>query len=199
MKQKTRYNIRLAGRKGLTVRFGNQEDFTPLFKLYAETSIRDGFVIRDRGYYHRTWKIFFEAGLLDILVAEVERQPVAGLFLFRFGQTAYYMHGMSSSAHREKMASHLLQWEAIRRAKSLGCTRYDLWGAPDRFTEEDALWGVYRFKEGLGGKVIRSIGAWDFPVKPWLYKLYTQTLPRILDLARRRGRVLTRRSIEGMI
>ena len=69
---------------------------------------------------------------------------------------------MSRNAHREKMPTYLLQWEAMKHAKAKGCTVYDLWGAPDVFDESDSMWGVYRFKEGLGGKVVRTLGAWDF-------------------------------------
>ena len=59
---------------------------------------------------------------------------------------------MSRNVHREKMPTYLLQWEAMKRAKAKGCTVYDLWGAPEAFDESDSMWGVYRFKEGLGGK-----------------------------------------------
>jgi len=93
------------------------------------------------------------------------------------------------------MPSHLLQWEAMLRAKAAGCTLYDLWGAPDEFLESDPLWGVYRFKEGLGGKVVRWIGAWDLPVRPFYYRLYTQVLPRLLDWMRWRGRTRTQHLI----
>jgi peptidoglycan pentaglycine glycine transferase (the first glycine) len=89
------------------------------------------------------------------------------------------------------MPNHLLQWEAIRRSKEAGCEVYDLWGAPDKFQEGDPLWGVYRFKEGLGGQVVRTLGAWDLPVRPLLYRLYTQVLPRLIELMRRRGSAKT--------
>jgi lipid II:glycine glycyltransferase (peptidoglycan interpeptide bridge formation enzyme) len=196
MKQKTRYNIRLASKKGVVIRLGEEAELPLLYSMYAETSIRDGFVIREPAYYLNTWRIFFNANLMKILIAEVDKQPVAGLLLFHFGKTAWYMFGMSRNIHREKMATYLLQWRAIQCAKSMGCTRYDLWGAPDEFSEEDSMWGVYRFKEGLGGKVVRSIGAWDFVAKPIGYKLYTQILPRLLSLARLRGKAQTRRSID---
>jgi lipid II:glycine glycyltransferase (peptidoglycan interpeptide bridge formation enzyme) len=101
---------------------------------------------------------------------------------------------MSREAHREKMPNHLLQWEAICRLKACGCRQYDLWGAPDSFDESDSMWGVYRFKEGLGGTVVRTSGAWDLPTRPLLYKLYTQTLPRILNRMRRRGRAATQQA-----
>jgi lipid II:glycine glycyltransferase (peptidoglycan interpeptide bridge formation enzyme) len=104
---------------------------------------------------------------------------------------------MSRDEHREKMPNYLLQWEAMRRAKTLGCQIYNLWGAPNEFDESDDLWGVFRFKEGLGGYVLRTIGAWDFPAKPVMYKFYTQTLPKIMDVMRVRGKVRTRQSLGG--
>lgn len=187
MKQKTRYNVRLAGRRGVAVREGTPEDFPMLFRMYAETAARDGFVIRDERYYLTAWDTFHEAGMLDPLIAEVAGEPVAAVVIFRFGGTAVYMHGMSRDAHREKMPNYLLQWEAMRRAKAAGCTRYDMWGAPDTFSEEDSMWGVYRFKEGFNGTVVRHIGAWDYPIRPFFYTLYTKVLPRILGVMRRRG------------
>ena len=90
---------------------------------------------------------------------------MAAIFLFYFGGRAYYLYGMSREAHREKMPNYLLQWEAMQRAKTAGCTIYDLWGAPDEFDESDSLWGVYRFKQGLGGRVLRTIGATVTPTK----------------------------------
>ncbi len=191
MKQKTRYNIRLAERRGVTIRQGTQADLVTLYRMYAETSMRDRFVIREEAYYKELWETFMQIGMAESLIAEVENQPVAALVIFHFAGRAWYMVGMSREAAREKMPSYLLQWEAILRAKAFGCTRYDLWGAPDEFLESDPLWGVYRFKEGFGGKVVRWIGAWDLPLKPLYYRLYTQALPRILDWMRWRGRIRT--------
>jgi lipid II:glycine glycyltransferase (peptidoglycan interpeptide bridge formation enzyme) len=195
MKQKTRYNIRLAERKGVTVRPGGLEDLGLLYRMYAETSIRDRFVIRDEAYYRRAWGSFLQAGLAEILVAEAEGEAVAGLVLFHFGTTAWYFYGMSTSRQREKMPNYLLQWEAMRLAKARGCTRYDLWGAPDEPDEQDPMWGVYRFKEGLGGQLVRTLGAWDYPVSPFWYYIYTQAMPKILDALRRRGRQRTQSSL----
>ncbi len=195
MKQKTRYNIRLAVRKGVAVRLGGSGDLPLLYQMYAETSARDGFVIRDEGYYQAVWSSFMQAGMAEPLIAEVEGQAVAALIIFRFAGKAWYLYGMSRDAHREKMPSSLLQWEAICRAKACGCRTYDLWGAPDTFDESDSLWGVFRFKEGLGGEVVRHIGAWDLPVRPALYGLYTQTLPRLLELMRRRDKERTRKMV----
>lgn len=197
MKQKTRYNVRLAQRKGVSVRQGGVADIPTLYRMYAETSVRDGFVIRDEAYYRVVWTTFFQGGLAEPLIAEVDGEAAAAIVLFRFAGRAWYIYGMSRDSHREKMPNYLLQWEAMRRAKASGCLVYDLWGAPDEFNENDPLWNVYRFKEGLGGKVVRYLGAWDLPTQPWLYRLYTQTVPRLLDVLRRRGKDRTRRSVGG--
>lgn len=206
MKQKTRYNIRLAERKGVTIRPGTLADSSLLYHMYAETSLRDGFVIRDEDYYRTVWDTFTHSFTSDTanqpgmesLIAEVAGEPVAGVIIYRFGGKAWYLSGMSVDAHREKMPNYLLQWEAIRRAKVAGCTVYDLWGAPDEFTETDPLWGVYRFKEGLGGTVVRTLGAWDDPIRPTLYRWYTIILPRWLDVIRNRGIRRTRKLTLGV-
>jgi len=195
MKQKARYNLRLSQRKGVQVRVGSQADLAQLYRMYAETSVRDGFVIRNETYYLSLWQTFMERGLAQPLVAEVDGEMVAGIFLFTFAGRAWYLYGMSRQAHRDKMPNYLLQWEAMRLAKSRGCTQYDLWGAPDVFDESDSMWGVFRFKEGLGGQVVRTAGALDYPSRPILYTLYTRVLPRLLDLMRSRGRARTRQEV----
>jgi lipid II:glycine glycyltransferase (peptidoglycan interpeptide bridge formation enzyme) len=205
MKPKTRYNIRLSEKKGVSVRVGTLEDLPLLYKMYAETSVRDGFVIRDEGYYMTVWKLFmtnfetFKHSNLPTcqpLIAKVDNEPVAAIFLFMFAGCSYYVYGMSRSVHREKMPTYLLQWEAMKRAKASGCHVYDLWGAPEIFDESDSMWGVYRFKEGLGGEVVRTLGAYDFaPTRLW-YKLYADIMPRVLDVMRSRGKEKTKQGLE---
>jgi lipid II:glycine glycyltransferase (peptidoglycan interpeptide bridge formation enzyme) len=205
MKQKTRYNIRLAARKGVSVRVGTPADWGLLYRMYAETSLRDGFVIRSEDYYRTVWDTFASnlpapvasMPTIEPLIAEVAGEPVAAVIVYRFAGKAWYLSGMSADAHREKMPNYLLQWEAMRRAKAAGYRIYDLWGAPDVFNEMDPLWGVFRFKEGLGGRVVRTLGAWDFPARPTIYRLYTQILPRLLDVMRRRGKERTRQITLG--
>jgi peptidoglycan pentaglycine glycine transferase (the first glycine) len=199
MKQKTRYNIRLAEKKGVILRVGNQQDFDMLYKMYAETSVRDGFVIREEGYYQTVWKLFMDSDepACEPLIAEVNGEPVAAIFVFYFAERAYYVYGMSRDAHRERMPTYLLQWEAMKRARARGCKVYDLWGAPDVFDDSDSMWGVYRFKEGLGGKVVRTLGAWDFAPNPFWYKLYSEIIPRLLDVMRSRGKAKTKQSLGG--
>lgn len=188
MKQKMRYNIQLAGRKGVSIRQGTPADFKTLYHMYAITALRDGFAIRDENYYLRVWQQLADAGMAVPLLAEVDGQVVSGMVMFIFAGTAYYFYGMSTGEGREKMPNHLLQWEAIRLAVSLGCCRYDLWGAPDRYDETDSMWGVYRFKEGFNGETFAGLGAYDLVLKPGLYSLLEKGLPAILALMRRIGR-----------
>jgi len=184
MKQKTRYNIRLAMKNGVSVRKASIDDLPMLYSMYAETANRDGFIIRPQEYYLDVWSRFMSAGMAEGLIAEFDETPLAGLIYFHLGTRAWYVYGMSKNLQREKMPNYLLQWEAMRAAREKGCLIYDLWGAPETFDSSDPMYGVYRFKEGLGAEVVRTIGAWDYPVKPVLYFIYHQVLPRLLDITR---------------
>lgn len=186
MKQKTRYNIRLAERKGVVVRLGTPDDFSTIVEMYQATAARDGFTSRPSDYYLDGWTTLYEAGMAHPLVADVAGRPVAAVILVRFGDRVTYMYGASSNEAREAMPNYLLQWEAIRWAREQGARIYDFWGAPDEFTEADRMWGVWRFKAGFNGQVVRFMGAWDYPVRPILYRIYTQTIPRYLNYLRRR-------------
>jgi lipid II:glycine glycyltransferase (peptidoglycan interpeptide bridge formation enzyme) len=199
MKQKTRYNIRLAARKGVEIRRGTRKDFDLLYRLYAETAVRDKFIIRSEAYYHNLWTTFMqnsEPGAAARpaavpLIAEVGGEAVAAVILFHFAKRAWFLFGMSGDTHRKLMPNYLLQWEAMKYAKSAGCTHYDMWGAPDQFNESDSLWGVFRFKQGFQGEVIRTLGAWDLPLRPLQHRLFSRLLPAVLDRMRRRGKSKT--------
>ena len=182
MKSKWRYNVRYAVRKGVTIRRGTFSDITVFYKMYVETAARDGFLIRPEAYYCDVWQYFMSANLAEMLLAEVDGHIVAGLIVFYFGQRAWYLYGASTGQHRQLMPNHLLQWEAMLRARERGCTHYDLWGAPNVFEESDRLWGVYRFKQGFGGRLIQGVGAFDYPVQPVLYQLFVKALPRVRSL-----------------
>lgn len=187
MKSKTRYNVRLAARRGITVRVGTGKDIPPFYEMYAETGARDGFLIRPFEYYRDAWQTFLDNGLGHMLLAQVEDEPIAGLILLRFGTWAWYMYGASTDVHRNRMPNYALQWAAIRWLKSVGCTVYDLWGAPDTLDESDRMWNVWRFKEGLGAEFAPHIGAYDYPTSRVLYWVYTVILPRYLAWLRRRN------------
>lgn len=186
MKPKTRYNVRLAGRRGVEVRSLGEESLPRFYEMYRETAQRQGFPIRPWGYYRTAWETLMRAGLGALLWAFREDRALAALFIAAFGPRAYYLYGASIEDGREHMPTHLLQWEAIRWAKERGCAVYDLWGAPHELQEGDPMWGVHRFKEGFGGRLFLGTGAWDYVLSRPGYWLYQQVIPRLLALSRGR-------------
>lgn len=185
MSQNTRRKIRTAEKKGVTIQHASVDDLPILYDLYRVTGERDNFLTRPSAYYERAWRDFMVAGLAHALIAYDEDVPIAHVILFHFGRKCWYFYGASSNTSREKMPNYLLQWEAMRWAKSNGYAMYDMWGAPDDFIETDRLWGVYQFKQGFRGQIIRHIGAWDYAPYPPLYWAYTKLMPRVMGLIRR--------------
>lgn len=181
MHSKTRYNIRYAGRKGVVVEDGTLEDLPVFYEMYRETSERHGFLIRPAEYYLDVWRDFMQRGFAHVQIAYFEEEPLAGQVLFRYGDTIWYFYGASRDLHRNKQPTYLLQWEAIRWGKRVGATTYDMWGAPDILTEDDELWGVWRFKRGFNAEFREQIGAWDYPVSDLGYTLLTDAIPRVRD------------------
>jgi len=179
MKQKCRYNIRLAEKKGVTVHVW--DDITGFHGMMQVTGGRDGFGVHLLDYYRRAYELFHPIGACELLAAEFEGKPLAALMVFAYGRRAWYVYGASNDEERNRMPTYLLQWEAIRWAKARGCEEYDLWGVPDENesvlevdfeSRHDGLWGVYRFKRGFGGEVKRAAQAMDRVYNPLLYKLY---------------------------
>lgn len=179
MKPKTRYNIRLAAKSGVTVR--DLADVDLFYDLLETTSGRAEFGIHTRQYYRDAFRIFSGTGECKLFLAEFEGIPLASIMVFLRGKRAWYFYGASSQQHRDKMPTYLVQWEAMRWAKAQGCLSYDLWGVPDQdqgsleanFTKRsDGLWGVYRFKRGFGGELRRSQGPWDKVYQPLFYNVY---------------------------
>ncbi len=188
MKQKTRYNIRLAARKGVTVRMGSPADFASIARMYVETAARDDFAVRPVEYYLDVWQTLYDAKMAQPLIAEYENEQLSAVIVVKYGPRALYMYGASTGRERQRMPNHLLQWQAILWAKEHGCRIYDFWGAPDEFDETDPLWGVWRFKAGFNGQVVRHIGAWDYPARPFWYWIYTAAIPKYLAFLRSRKR-----------
>jgi peptidoglycan pentaglycine glycine transferase (the first glycine) len=190
MGQGKRRKVRYGPKHGVAVRAATPDDLPLLYRLYAETGQRDGFLTRPYEYYADEWGTMLRAGLAHALIAEVNGRAVAHVILFHFGRKCWYFYGASVSdgEMRKLMPTDLLQWEAMRWAKAQGYAVYDLWGAPNEFTESDPMWGVYQFKRDFGGTVVQHIGAWDYAPLPPLYALYTRVMPRILDLMRGRAK-----------
>jgi lipid II:glycine glycyltransferase (peptidoglycan interpeptide bridge formation enzyme) len=182
MKQKTRYNIGLASKKGVHARLAQRDDdLTRFTELMATTGARDGFGVHAPSYYRKAYDLFHPAGQCELVLAEFAGVALAGVMVFALASRAWYFYGASSDHERNRMAPYLAQWEAMRWARARGATTYDLWGVPDVDeaaleagfeTRHDGLWNVYRFKRGFGGKLVRAVGAWDRVYNPMLYGAY---------------------------
>jgi len=179
MKQKTRYNIRVAERKNVVVRETHDPDI--FYDMVMRTGERDGFGVHTRSYYEKAYQLFSETGQCTILTAFYADMPLAGIMVFANGSRSWYFYGASTEHERNRMPAYLLQLEGMRWAASKGCLTYDLWGVPDYpedrlesdfLDRHDGLWGVYRFKRGFGGELRRSVDAVDIVYRPFLYKLY---------------------------
>lgn len=180
MKQKTRYNIRLSAKKGVTVRQGTSDDISEFVRMIQITGERNVFGIHEPEYYRRAYELFAPENAA-LLIAEYENQPLSAVMVFKCGKKAAYLYGASGNNERQRMPNYAAQWAAILWAKEKGCSTYDLWGVPDYPSDEleinflsrqDGLWGVYRFKRGFGGELLRTVGPSDRVYNKWVYKLY---------------------------
>jgi lipid II:glycine glycyltransferase (peptidoglycan interpeptide bridge formation enzyme) len=179
MKPKTRYNIRLAGRKEVIVQTSN--DIDGFYRVMGVTSQREAFHVHSLEYYQRAYELFYPKGMCELFMANFQGQTLAAMMVFAFGKNAYYFYGASADVERNRKPTYPLQWEAIRWAHRKGCSAYDMWGIPDEAADidddeaearEDGLWGVYRFKRGFGGSIKRAWRTLDRVYNPLLYKLY---------------------------
>lgn len=173
MKSKTRYNIRLSGRKGVTVRKGGREDLDLWYEMARETAHRDRITLHAKSYFET---LFLEAEntpgtSVTPLFAEADGEALAALIVTIQGRSATYHFGASKSDKRNYMPTFALQWEAIRYAKTAGCSRYDLLGIPPSDDPKHPLHGLYRVKTGFGGEVIHRAGCWDYPLRKSAYRV----------------------------
>jgi lipid II:glycine glycyltransferase (peptidoglycan interpeptide bridge formation enzyme) len=180
MHKKNRYNIRLAERKGVTVRLVDPADAATevrrWYELYRETAIRDRITIHAPEYYERLLELAraHERPRVLLYLAEHEEDLLAGIIVVHHGVGATYLYGASSSEKRSLMPNYALQWRAIADAKKCGCAWYDLFGVPPAEDPDHPLYGLYRFKTGFGGRVVHRLGAWDVclhPVRAGAYRL----------------------------
>lgn len=175
MHPKTRYNIRLAEKKGVAIRWSTtDEDFETFLALIRQTYARQGIRLHPDGYYAQLFKTLRAAGMVELAMGEWNGRPFAANMVIWHGQTATYLHGGSSTEHKEVMMPHLTQWRTIERAKERGVSTYDLWGiAPDG--QPQHKWaGVTRFKKGFGGRIDTFPPSLNAVVQPswyWAYRL----------------------------
>ncbi len=164
MKSKTRYNIRLAERKGVVVREGEKKDVPIFVDLYRETAKRNRIKEHDSAYFTTLFDPKEDDATVKLLIAEKEGTPLSALFLSLSDDRASYLYGASSSTGRENMSTYALQKNAMLLAKSMGAREYDLFGVAPKGEENHPLSGLSRFKFGFGGKRIKRMGCWDYPL-----------------------------------
>ena len=163
---KTRYNIRLAGKRGVIVKEDNSDEaFKKYLDLTRETVSRQGFYAHTEKYHRLMWDVLKKAGIAHLLTATYQGEIITTWILFAWKKFLYYPYGASTEKHKEVMANNLMMWEAIRFGKKIGLTTFDLWGR-----EEGK--GFTKFKEGYNPKVIEFLGTWDLVISKPLYFLY---------------------------
>ncbi len=167
MKPKTRYNIRLAEKKGVTVSEGADADLDAWYGLYRETAERDKIAIHSKAYYADLFRAAREYGAaaprVILFLARAEGELLAGNIVILWKETGIYLYGASSGEKRNLMPTYALQWEAMRAARERGCLRYDLYGVPPRPDPGHPMFGLYQFKTGFTDKVLERWGTWDAP------------------------------------
>lgn len=168
---KTRYNIRLAERKGVVIVSRTDRDAVDVFhRLLWSEGERKGFPVRPLQYHESLWRHCVQAGLGEYLFAEREGRLLAAIQVLRFGPTAWYMYGASTEADRNLMPTYLLQWEAIRRSWAAGCRCYDMRGVYSRTPKPgDPEYGVYDFKRKFNAQMVTFLGEYDLVVHPRVY------------------------------
>ena len=170
-KQKWRYNIRLAGRKGVTVKDGTKEDLKDFHKIMIETGKRDGFIIRPLEYFEKMYDCLGPEHI-KVLMAYYDGKPISGVIPIFYGNKTWYLYGASSNEHRNLMPNYLLQWEMIKMAIARHDDIYDFRGVSGVVNEHHPQYGLYRFKQGFGATFTEFIGEVYYPFKPLTYKLY---------------------------
>jgi lipid II:glycine glycyltransferase (peptidoglycan interpeptide bridge formation enzyme) len=182
MKNKWRYNIGLAEKRGVTVRRADMDGLDTFYALLSETAKRDGIAVHGIDYYQNLFKLSQEyknpektAAVipeLRLYLAEHEGDVLAGIVVLIRGKDEVYLYGASSDHKRNLMAPYALQWKAMNDAIEAGCTQYDLFGIPPNDDPNHPMAGLYRFKTGFGGKIIHRPGSWDYAYKPMVMKLF---------------------------
>ena len=177
MKEKWRYNIRLAGRKGVVVRVATTPaDVETFYTLYQETAQRDGIFIHGKRHYEEFLRLYGERDAAALLLAEYEGTPIAALIVAKCGPVATYMFGASSNRERNRMPNHLLQWTAIQWAKAHGCALYDFRAIAEQLEPHEDMYSLYTYKQGFGGQSFFAMETHDKPYQSAIYWAYRRSL-----------------------
>ena len=168
---KTRYNVRLATKKGVTVKEGTREDLKDFHRIMVETGARDGFIIRPLSYFEKMYDELAPKHM-KLLMAYYDGKPISGVIPIMYGNKTWYLYGASSNSHRNLMPNYLLQWEMIKIALERKDDIYDFRGVSGVVDENHPQYGLYRFKKGFGATFTEFIGEIYIPFKPFTYSLY---------------------------
>lgn len=188
--QKTRYNIRLATKKGVIVKEAGKEEMKAFHDIMVETGKRDDFIIRSLEYFERMYDEMAPKHM-KLLMAYYEDKPISGIIPIMYGNKTWYLYGASSNTHRNLMPNYLLQWEMIKQAIKAGHDMYDFRGVSGIVDESHPQYGLYRFKKGFGAEFTEFIGEVYMPFNPLRYKLY-----KISEKAFRKFRAFKRKLFE---
>ena len=174
MQSKTRYNTRLAERRGVQIYENSTEaGMEQYIEILQETTSRQGFYAHSPEYFRMLWKTLGPSGKVRIFNAVFEDKILASWVMFIFNKKLYYPYGASRDENREVMASNLLMWEMIKLGKREGCTSFDMWGSlgPEP-NKKDAWYGFHKFKLGYGGQLMEFVGTYDLILDPLMYKVF---------------------------
>ena len=166
--QKWRYNIRLAERKGVTVRICGKEMVPAFSDLMLTTGVRDGFVTRKPEYFAAMLDNLGEHARL-YMAFDPNDTPIAGTLAIHYGDKVWYLYGASSNEHRNLMPNYLLQWRMMQWAVETNCRIYDFRGVSGDVSEDNPLYGLFRFKQGFGGDFTEFVGEMDLVLSPVIY------------------------------
>ncbi len=173
MKQKTRYNINLGLKKGVTTRWSkNLEDIPIFYSLLKETAKRQGITIHSENHYRNILEILGKQNVAELIIASYKNTPIAANLVTFYGDTATYLHGGTDHFHHNLMAPYLLQWETIQEAKRRGLRWYDLGGCAVTRGKIKEWAGITRFKEGFGGELADMGKTYDVVFNRAWYALY---------------------------
>ncbi len=173
MHPKTRYNIGLAQRKGIKIKISKKEkDIKKFLEVLKKTADRNKINLHSDKYYKLLWKTLLETDSGELYFAKIDNKVVSANMIIKFGDTVTYLHGGSDYKYRKYMATYLLQWEVIKKAKEKGFLFYDFWGIAPKDNKNSKWSGFTRFKKGFNGMEINNMGTYNFIYQKQIYFVY---------------------------
>jgi len=176
--QKTRYNIRLAQKKGVIVKEESDEKGFKIFaKLYFDTCRRQNYLGHNYKYHQIIWN-YLKEKIAHILIAYYQNEPLAAYQIWVYKNIGYYPYGGSAEKYRNLMGTNLLMWEAIKLTKKIGAKKFDMWGSlPPNYKLNHPWAGFTRFKSGYKGDFIEMVGSFDLIIDSFFYHIYSFLFP----------------------